>query len=69
MSRHTDEKGLYLEVSATGGKWWRVKYRYGGKEKRLSVGVYPAVSLREAQERRDEARKLLAAGVDPGVQR
>src|ERR1700691_5167799 len=64
-----DGGGLYLEVSPAGGKWWRLKYRIAGKEKRLSLGVYPDVSLKEARIRRDDARKLLAAGVDPGVNR
>ena len=58
-----------MEVSPAGGKWWRLKYRFGGKEKRLSLGVYPEVSLKEARSRRDESRKLLATGVDPGVNR
>ncbi|QBQ53822.1 tyrosine-type recombinase/integrase [Nitrosococcus wardiae] len=64
-----DGGGLYLEVAPSGGKWWRLKYRFGGKEKRLSLGVYPEVSLKEARERRDEARKLLANEIDPGEHR
>lgn len=64
-----DSGGLYLEVSPAGGKLWRLKYRYGGKEKRLALGAYPDTGLRDARERRDAARKLLAAGVDPGEQR
>jgi integrase len=64
-----DGGGLYLEVSPAGGKLWRWKYRYGGKEKRMAFGAYPDVSLSDARQRRDEARKLLAAGVDPGEQR
>jgi integrase len=64
-----DDRGLYLEVSPAGGKWWRHKYRFEGKEKRLSLGVYPDVGLKEARERRDNARKLLANGVDPGEHR
>jgi integrase len=64
-----DAAGLYLEVSPTGGKWWRLKYRFGGKEKRLSLGTYPDVSLQKARERRESARKLLADGVDPGEHR
>ena len=64
-----DSRGLYLEVSPRGGKWWRLKYRFAGKEKRLSLGVYPDVSLKMARERRDEARKLLANEVDPSEHR
>ncbi|MEZ0606173.1 tyrosine-type recombinase/integrase [Paraburkholderia sp. IW21] len=64
-----DADGLYLEVAPAGGKWWRFKYRFGGKEKRISLGVYPDVGLRDARERRDGVRKLLANGVDPGVAR
>ena len=62
-----DSGGLYLEVAPSGGKWWRLKYRHGGKEKRLSLGVYPDVSLKDARQRRDDARKLLANGGDPGA--
>ena len=64
-----DGGGLYLEVAPSGGKWWRLKYRYRGKEKRLSLGIYPDVSLKDARERRDEARKLLANDVDPSEHR
>lgn len=68
-ARLFDERGLYLEVSPSGGKWWRFKYRYDGKEKRLSLGVYPDVSLKVARERRDEARRLLADEIDPSANR
>jgi len=61
-----DERGLYLEVAPSGGIWWRLKYRFGGKEKRISLGVYPDVGLKDARDRRDEARKQIAAGIDPG---
>jgi integrase len=64
-----DARGLYLEISDTGRKWWRLKYRYAGKEKRLSLGVYPETSLKEARARCDEARKLLSDGIDPSQQR
>ncbi|WP_042421048.1 tyrosine-type recombinase/integrase [Comamonas granuli] len=64
--RLADEKALYLEVTAAGGKYWRWKYRYGGKEKRLALGVYPEVSLAQAREARDDARKALKNGTDPG---
>lgn len=64
-----DERGLYLEVSPSGGKWWRLKYHLARKEKRVSLGVYPDVSLKEAREKRDEARKLVAQGIDPSSHR
>ncbi len=60
-----DEKGLFAIVRPTGGKLWRLKYRFQGKEQQLSLGTYPDVSLKDARERRDEARKLLAEGKDP----
>ena len=60
-----DEKGLYLEVTPAGGKLWRLKYRFGGKEKRLSIGPYPEVGLKAAREARDTARSLRASGTDP----
>lgn len=64
--RITDSQGLYIEISPAGGKLWRFKYRFAGKEKRLALGAYPEISLKDARERRDEARKLLANGIDPG---
>lgn len=64
-----DERGLFLLVTPSGGKWWRFKYRFDGKEKLLSLGIYPDVSLKSARERRDDARRLLADGVDPGEHR
>jgi len=64
-----DERGLYLEVSPKGGKWWRLKYRYDRKEKRLALGVYPDVKLKDARESRDAARNLLANGTDPSENR
>ena len=67
--RLTDEQGLYLEVAPTGGKWWRFKYRFAGKEKRLSLGVYPTVGLEDARNRRDDARRLLANHIDPSAER
>ncbi len=62
-------QGLYVEVSPHGGKWWRFKYRHLGREKRLSFGTYPTISLQKARDLREQARKLLAAGVDPSQQR
>ena len=64
-----DERGLFLLVTPTGGKWWRLRYMFDGKEKLLSLGVYPDVSLKDARERRDEARKLVANGVNPSENR
>jgi integrase len=64
-----DERGLYIEISPAGGRWWRWKYRFGGKEKRLSLGVYPDVSLKDARKHRDASRKLLADGIDPSENR
>jgi integrase len=64
-----DGQGLYLEVAPSGGKWWRMKYRFGGKEKRISLGVYPARTLAAARNRRDEVRKQLANGIDPSENR
>lgn len=63
--KHFDGGGLYLEVTPAGGRYWRLKYRHGGKEKRLAFGVYPEVSLKVARERRAEARALIEAGADP----
>ncbi len=63
--RFTDSGGLYLEVVPTGGKHWRWKYRYGGKEKRLAVGSYPEVTLAQARRARDDARLVLKGGSDP----
>lgn len=60
-----DSGGLYLLVTPAGSKCWRFKYRYLGKEKLLSIGQYPHVSLTDAREARDKAKKLLAAGEDP----
>ena len=64
-----DADGLYLEIRPTGARWWRLKYRHAGREKRLSLGVFPEVSLRKARERRDEARRLVADGIDPSQRR
>lgn len=65
----SDGKGLFLLVTPAGGKWWRLDYRFAGKRKTLSMGVYPDVSLEDARQRRDEARKFLADGIDPGEHR
>lgn len=62
-----DGLGLYMEVAVSGSRCWRLKYRYLNKEKRMSLGIYPEVTLVEARERREAARKLLANGVDPAM--
>jgi Arm domain-containing DNA-binding protein/integrase-like protein len=64
-----DGRGLYLEVAPSGGRWWRFKYRFKGKEKRLSLGVYPEVSIKAARDRLDKARRKLASGIDPADER
>jgi integrase len=61
----SDEKGMFLLINPNGSKYWRLKYRIGGREKLLALGVYPQVSLKEAREHRDDARKLIANGIDP----
>lgn len=66
MYRLFDGGGLYLEVTPKGGKYWRFKYRFAGKEKRLALGVYPDLSLADARELHAQARKALALGDDPG---
>ncbi|HBS0236116.1 TPA: tyrosine-type recombinase/integrase [Klebsiella aerogenes] len=62
----TDGNGMHLLVHPNGSRYWRLQYRYGGKQKMLALGVYPEVSLADARARRDEARKLLANSIDPG---
>lgn len=64
-----DEGGLFLIVRPSGGKLWRLKYRHQGKEQQLSIGRYPDVGLKEARERRDQARKQIAAGVNPAFEK
>lgn len=64
-----DERGMFLLVQPAGGRWWRLKYRIDGREKSLSLGTYPDISLRKARLRRDEARALVAEGIDPSAQR
>ena len=65
----TDERGMHLLVTPAGGKLWRLSYRFGGRQKTLALGAYPDVSLTRAREKRDEARRLLADGIDPAAQR
>ena len=63
--RYADSGGLYLEALPAGGKHWRWKYRFAGKEKRLAIGTYPTVTLAQARQARDEARRKLLEGLDP----
>ena len=67
--RKSDGKGLYIEVPTSGSKLWRWKYRFGGKEKRLALGSWPDISLAKARELRDEARRKIAEGIDPSLER
>ena len=60
-----DGGGMFLLVQSNGARYWRLKYRYAGKEKLLALGVYPEISLSEARQKRDAARKVLDAGDDP----
>ncbi len=62
-----DGRGLLLQVEPNGGRYWRYKYRFVGKEKLLALGVYPEISLRTARERLEEARRQLSQGVDLGA--
>ncbi|TKI03075.1 DUF4102 domain-containing protein [Martelella alba] len=65
----SDAQGLYLTVAASGSRLWYFRYRFGGKENRLALGHYPQVTLAEAREKRDAARKLLASGIPPSLPR
>jgi integrase len=65
----SDGRGLYLIVSPAGGKWWRFRFRFDGREKMLSLGTYPDVSLAQAREKRHEMRSARAAGIDPAARR
>ena len=64
-----DSGGLFLLVNPGGGKWWRLKYRFAGREKLLSLGTYPEVALADARKRRDAERRKLAEGIDPAINR
>jgi hypothetical protein len=65
----SDGGGLYLLIQPHGSKLWRLAYRFGGKQKTLAIGVYPTISLKQAREKRDDAKGLLAANIDPSRQR
>ncbi|MEX6159678.1 tyrosine-type recombinase/integrase [Providencia manganoxydans] len=65
----TDGDGMHLMVHTNGSKYWRLQYRFGGKQKMLALGIYPEISLAEAREKRDTARKLIANGFDPSEKR
>ena len=65
----SDGEGMYLLVKPSGGKYWRMNYRFAGKPKTLAFGVYPEISLREAREKKTEARRLLREGIDPSLKK
>lgn len=65
----SDERGMVLLVTPAGGQGWRLRYSFGGKEKLLSLAVYPDVGLKDARLRSEETRKLLAEGIAPGADR
>src|SRR5262249_11299870 len=65
----SDGGGLFLLIQPNGSKLWRLAYRYGSKQKTLALGIYPTVSLAQARDCRESAKKLLASGVDPSVHR
>jgi hypothetical protein len=67
--RLADGRGLYLLITAKGQRWWRLRYTFDGREKMISLGIYPDVPLKEARQRREESRALIARGVDPSAQR
>jgi integrase len=67
--KRADERGLYVIVTPDGARWWRFRYRYGGREKLISLGTYPDTSLKLARDKRDGARQDLAAGIDPSAKR
>lgn len=67
--KKADEKRLFILIQPTGAKWWRLKYRFGGREKLLSLGTYPQVTLSQARVIRDQYRALLAQGIDPSDKR
>jgi len=67
VQKKSDGGGLYIHVSLTGGKLWRMAYSFDGKQKTLSFGAYPAVSLKDARQKREEAKELLAKGIDPSA--
>jgi len=67
--KHFDGGGLYLELTKAGGRYWRMKYRHGGKENRLAFGVYPDVSLKDARDLAAAAHKMIDAGLDPSAER
>ena len=65
----SDGGGLHLVIQPHGSKLWRIAYRFGGKQKTLALGIYPIVTLQDAREQRDGAKRLLAKGIDPSAQR
>ena len=67
-TKHSDSGGLHILLSAQGAKLWKMAYRFNGKQKTLSFGIYPAVTLAQARKKRDEAKETIALGIDPSEQ-
>ena len=67
LTKKSDSQGLFLFVTPSGAKLWRLAYRFGGKQKELSLGQYPEITLAKAREKQDDARRLIANGTDPGA--
>ena len=67
--KKADERGLYLQVNPNGSKYWRFKYRFAGKEKLLAIGTYPDISLSDARDAREEARRQLRNNQDPSLEK
>ena len=64
-----DSRGLFLLIDPAGGKWWRFRYRFGGKDKSMAMGIYPDVTLKQARVLREEARQLIENEIDPAAVR
>jgi len=67
VQKKADGRGLYIHVAPTGGEYWRMAYSFNGKQKVLSFGEYPTVSLKDARQKREKAKEQLAKGIDPGA--
>src|SRR2546421_8214039 len=65
----SDGEGLHLQIYTSGSRLWRLRFRFGGKANMMSLGAFPAVSLKDAREKRDQIKKQIAAGIDPSLRR